>query len=102
MFLLTHFARFDDIFVHEVFRQDSLPLKTRQSTPVWLLLIDQLKTFGARLVFLIITDWNFGDDKGNAWVETWFKEKDCWRHDENLNIQLTVGIVPNTYTKRAF
>ena len=24
-------------------------------------------------IFLIFTDWNFADDKGNAWVETWIK-----------------------------
>ena len=62
-----------------------------------------MKTFQAWLVFLIFTDWNFADDKGNAWVEIWLKEKDCWKHDEYLNIQLTVDIFPNAYhTKRAF
>ena len=56
----------------KVFRQELLPLKTRQLTPFWLLMvikviisydnfiaIDPTKKIGGDLVFLIFTDKNF-------------------------------------------
>ena len=63
-----------------------------------------MKKIGARLAFVIFAYKNFADDdEGNAWVETWFKEKDHWKHDRYLNIQLAVGTFSSTYhTKCAF
>ena len=96
MFLVTHFARgWWNFSPRKAFRQDVLPLKIRQSFGYNSLFIDRMKRFGARLVLMISTGKRFAGDNGNAWVETWFKEKHYWKHDGHLNIQLTVGIFSN-------
>ena len=59
----------DKIFVHKkVFRQDLLPFKpaNRHLFGYYSLFVDQMKKFGARLVFLIFTYKNFAGDRGNS------------------------------------